>query len=114
MAALKLKIGDAVAFRRPEDWSYTPDDRQEQHQTIDGVVVEDYGHVDAGDVINCTVVMAYKEYEKVYNYWLNRTKVKVVDHAGTVWENMRVVIKKDSYITYHESYHKLEIELWSV
>lgn len=46
--ALKLRIGDAAAFRRPEDWSITPDDRQEKHQTIDGVVVEDYGHVDAG------------------------------------------------------------------
>lgn len=107
-----LKIGDAVAFRRPEDWSYTPDDRQEAHQTIDGVVVEDYGHVDAGDVINCTVVMAYREYVKVYNYWINRTRVKVVDHAGQEWDNMRVVIKKDSYIDYHESYHKLDLELW--
>ena len=29
--ALKLRIGDAAAFRRPEDWSITPDDRQEKH-----------------------------------------------------------------------------------
>ena len=85
MKALKLKIGDAVAFRRPEEWSHTPDDRQEQHKTINGVVVEDYGHVDAGD-----------------------------DHAGTVWENSRGAIKKDSYIGYHENYYKLEREFWSV
>lgn len=112
--ALKLRIGDATAFRRPEDWSYTPDDRQEKHETIDGVVVEDYGHVDAGDVITCTVVMAYKEYEKVWNYWIHRTKVTVVDHAGEEWPRMRVVIKKDTYVAYHESYHKLELELWCV
>lgn len=110
--ALKLRIGDAAAFRRPEDWSITPDDRQEKHQTIDGVVVEDYGHVDAGDVIGCTVILAYRDYEKVYNYWVQRTKVTVIDHAGNTWENMRVVIKKDSYVEYHESYHRLELEFW--
>lgn len=108
-----LKIGDAVAFRRPEDWSYTPDDRQEAHKTIDGVVVEDYGHVDAGDVINCTVTLRYADYVKVYNYWLTRTKVKVVDHAGQVWENRRIVIKKDKYVNYHESFHEVELELWN-
>lgn len=110
--SLKLRIGDAAAFRRPEDWSITPDDRQEKHQTIDGVVVEDYGHVDAGDVISCTVILAYRDYEKVYNYWVQRTKVTVIDHAGNTWEDMRVVIKKDSYVEYHESYHRLELEFW--
>ena len=110
--ALKLRIGDAAAFRRPEDWSITPDDRQEKHQTIDGVVVEDYGHVDAGDVISCTVILAYSDYEKVYNYWVQRKKVTIVDHAGNTWEDMRVVIKKDSYVECHESYHRLELEFW--
>lgn len=108
-----LKIGDAVAFRRPEDWSYTPDDRQEAHKTIDGVVVEDYGHVDAGDVIICSVVMSYPNYVKVYNYWINRTEVDVIDHAGNIWTGRRVVIKKDRYIDYHESYHKLDLEFWN-
>lgn len=111
---MKLTIGDAICFRRPESWSVEPDDRQEQHKTIDGVVVEDYGHVDAGDIISTTIVLSYENYVKVYNYWLNRTRVKVVDHAGTIWENMRVVIKKDTYVNRHESYHQLEIELWRV
>lgn len=111
---MKLTIGDAVCFRRPEDWSYTPDDRQEKHETIDGAVVEDYGHIDAGDVIACTVVMAYAEYVKVYNYWLNRAKVTVIDHAGINWGALRVVIKKDTYVNRHESYHKLDLEFWRV
>lgn len=111
---MRLKIGDAEAFRRPEDWSYTPDDRQTKHEIIDGNIVEDYGHVAAGDVITCTVLMQYQEYLKVYNYWESRKKVKIVDHAGTEWGNMRVVIKKDTYVNYHESYHKLDLEFWRV
>lgn len=111
---MKLKIGDAVAFRRPEDWGYTPDDRQEKHEIIDGMVVEDYGHIPAGDVITCTVIMKYQEYIKVYNYWESRQKVKIIDHAGAEWDNMRVLIKKDAYVDYHENYHKLDLEFWKV
>ena len=40
--------------------------------------------------------------------------MKIVDHAGTEWDNMRVVIKKDAYVDYHESYHKLDLEFWKV
>lgn len=109
-----LKIGDAVAFRRPEDWSFVPDDRQEIHQTIDGVVVEDYGHVDSGDTISTTVILSYENYVKVYNYWIHRTKVTLIDHAGMTWDNMRVVVKKDSYVDRHENYHKLDLEFWRV
>lgn len=112
--SLKLQIGNAVCLRRPEDWSYAPDDRQEVHKIIDGVVVEDYGHVDEGDVISCTALLSYADYIKVYNYWVNRTKVTIIDHAGKRWDNMRVVIKKDSYVNYHESYHKVEFEFWRV
>lgn len=111
---MKLKIGDAVAFRRPEDWRFVPDDRQEIHQTIDGVVVEDYGHVDSGDTISTTVILSYENYVKVYNYWIRRTKVTVIDHAGMTWDNMRVVVKKDSYVDRHENYHKLDLEFWRV
>lgn len=109
---MKLTIGEAEAFRRPEDWSVTPDDRQEIHKTIDGVVVEDYGHKEDGDVISTTVLLSYPNYVKVYNYWENRTKVKVVDASGRTWENMRVVIKSDTYVNRHESFHKVSLELW--
>lgn len=111
---MKLTIGDAVAFRRPEDWTMTPDDRQEQHQTIGGVIVEDYGHVEAGDVISCTCVMSYENYSKVYNYWQARTKVKITDVTGREWDSMRVVIKEDSYVERHESFHKVKMEFWRV
>lgn len=109
---MKLKIGDAIAFREPEEWTVVPDDRQEKHQTIDGVIVEDYGHVEAGDVITCTVVFSYENYGKLYTYWLNRTKVTVVDTAGREWKEMRVVIKEDTYLRRHHSFHKVKMELW--
>lgn len=114
MKIMKLTIGNAVGFRRPEDWSYTPDDRQEKHETIDGAVVEDYGHAAVGDVINCTAVFKYPEYLKIYNYWETRTKVKIIDHAGMEWDDMRIVVKKDSYIDRFENYHKLDLEFWRI
>lgn len=43
---------------------------------------------------------------------MQRKKVTIVDHAGNTWEDMRVVIKKDSYVEYHENYHRLELEFW--
>lgn len=109
---MKLKIGDAIAFRRPEDWTYIPDDRQQRHETIHGVVVEDYGHVLTGDTITCTVILAYNEFLKVQEYYNTRELITVVDHAGKTWENVRVVIKKDSYVNRFESYHKTELEFW--
>lgn len=109
-----LHIGDAVAFRRPEDWAVTPDDRQEQHKTIGGVVVEDYGHIDAGDVITATVILSGVNFNMVHNYWLNRTRVKVVDVTGREWDNIRVVIKEYSYVNRHESYYKVKLEFWRV
>jgi hypothetical protein len=114
MALILLKVGDAVGFRRPDDWSMVPDDRQEMHQTIDGNVVEDYGHVESGDKITCTAVFAYQEYIKIYNYWTQRTMVDVIDHAGTDWGKMRVIIRKDAYVPRFESYHQLDLEFWRI
>lgn len=109
-----LKIGDAIAFRRPEDWTVTPDDRQQVHQTINGAVVEDYGHVDTGDVITCTVILSRANFNMVYNYWQSRTHVKVVDVTGQEWDNARVVLKEYSYINRHESFYKVKLEFWRV
>lgn len=110
----KLKIGDAVAFKRPESWTITPDDRQEKHETIGGVVVEDYGVVDAGETIATTAIFNYYNYLKVLEYWRSRQKVPVIDVAGIDHGALRVVVKSDTYIDRFESFHKLELEFWKV
>lgn len=110
----KLKIGDAEAFKRPESWAVTPDDRQEKHETINGVVVEDYGVVDAGETISTTAIFTYYNYLKILEYWRSRQKVPVIDVAGIDHGALRVVVKSDTYIDRFESFHKLELEFWKV
>ena len=112
MGPIAINIGDAVSFRKPEHWTVTPDDRQTKHETVGGVLVEDYGHVAAGDVFGCTCVFDEENWQRVKGYWLGRTKVTVVDESGTAWSDMRVVVKSLSYVERFETYYQAAIEFW--
>ena len=46
-----VRIGDVLSFARPEDWTYTPDDRQQKVEIINGVAIQDFGHIEAGDTM---------------------------------------------------------------
>lgn len=88
------------------------DDRQTKHETLGGAIVEDYGHSDAGDTLGCTCVFDEENWQLVKQYWLNRTKVTVVDENGTAWSNLRVVVKSLTYIEQFETYYEVTLEFW--
>ena len=110
---IHIKIGD-VETLRTENWAVVPDDRQTKIETIGGVVVQDFGYVEEGVNYSCTVTMSTAAALVVFAYWHNRVPVDVRDVAGLVIPNMRVVVKKFSYVERFETFIQADIEFWRV
>ncbi len=109
---MAIRIGDAVSLSNPASETITPDDRQETVEVIGGVVVQDYGHVEAGDRIAWTLTFRTADWAKVKAYWNNRELVEIQDAAGDVFL-ARVVVKSCSRLARFEGKAvSAEIELW--
>ena len=106
-----IKIG-AVTPVRFENWDIIPDDRQTRHETIGGIEVQDFGHVEEGDTITCDVTLRSADADLIFDYWHNRTRVNVIDEGGTVYENMRVLVKRYPRIKYFPLYYAVKLEFW--
>ena len=111
---MAIKIGDAVSLSNPTTETITPDDRQETMEIIGGVVVQDFGRVEAGDKISWTIQFLTPEWEKLKRYWNNREYVVVEDVGGEVFY-ARVVVKSYSRLARFEGKAiEANIELWRV
>lgn len=111
---MAIKIGNAVSLSNPENETVTPDDRQETLEVIGGVVVQDFGRVEAGDKISWTLQFLKPEWEKVKHYWNSREFVVVEDAGGDVFQ-ARVVVKSYSRLARFEGKAvEANIELWRV
>lgn len=109
-----VKIGDAVALNAPQE-SIIPDDRQTVIQTIGGVVVQDYGHIQAGDRVQWSgVQMTQAEAEKVESYWNSRQTVTCTN-AGLQTFAARVVVKSwRRYPRFEAKAVEMDVELWKI
>lgn len=114
MTTIVINIGSAKSFRSPESWDVTPDDRQERVEIVGGIHVEDYGVIDAGEVVSCQLVFDATNWALVKGYWTARTLVAVTDQAGNSLGNRRVVVKKYKYQDRHPKYYTVDLELWAV
>lgn len=108
---IAIKIGEVIPTRF-ENWDIIPDDRQQRFETIGGVEVQDFGHVEEGDTISCDVTLSAADAEIIYNYWHNRIRVNVEDESGTVYENMRVKVKRYPRIKHFPAYSAVKLEFW--
>ena len=111
MILIAIKIGEVIPTRF-ENWGVTPDDRQQRINTIGGVEVQDFGHVEDGDTITCDVTLQGADAGIIFDYWHNRTRVNVIDEGDYVYPNMRVVIKQYSRIKYFPPYFAAKLEFW--
>ena len=109
-----INIGTAKSFKKPDSWESTPDDRQTLIKIIGGVYVDDQGLIADGEVLSCQVVFDATNWQIVKGYWVNRTRVAVVDHAGIMLGNKRVVVKKYSYVDKFPNYYTVTLEFWTV
>lgn len=110
---IHIKIGD-VETLRTENWAVVPDERQTKIETIGGVVVQDFGYVEAGDNYSCSVTVPAAGAITITQYWHNRIPVAVRDVSGLIIPDMRVVVKKYGYVARFEDYVWAELEFWRV
>ena len=109
---MHIRIGE-VETLRTEDWNVIPDDRQTRIETIGGIVIQDFGHVEEGDAYSCKVTLSADNASILSGYWCDREPVNVRDVSGRELQNMRVVVKKYGYVErYEEDYYWAELEFW--
>ena len=111
METIHIQIGD-VRTLEVENWQIVPDDRQQQIEIVGGSVVQDFGHIEEGDKVSCSVTVLADGWETIKGYWDSRQKVNISDEAGTVWSNMRVVVKSYEYVPHFPKAIKATLEFW--
>lgn len=111
VAKIHIQIGD-VRTLEVENWQIVTDDRQQQIEIVGGVVVQDYGHIEEGDKVSCTVTVLTEGWKTIKDYWDSRTLVDISDEAGVVWPNMRVVVKSYQYVPRFPKAVKVALEFW--
>lgn len=98
----------------PENETITPDDRQQTLEVIGGVVVQDYGHIVAGDKISWTLVFPKAAWAQIKAWWNARAMVSIVDASGDVFK-ARIVVKSYSYVPrFAKKAVQAQLELWMV
>lgn len=105
-------INGIPSLRDPESSSLTFDDRVEKVELINGNGVQDYGHVESGDVIELTCVFSVANYLRLKELWTARDTVTFTDTAGVIWQNLRLVFKKIERVRKFPNYITLTFELW--
>lgn len=109
-----VRIGDAVSLNAPDE-SIIPDDRQTQIQTIGGVAIQDYGHIQTGDTVQWSgLQMMQYDAEIVESYWNSRETVTCTN-AGLQTFSARVVVKSWKRIPrFEKKAVEMNVELWLV
>lgn len=86
---MSIKIGTIESIGDPDSFEIKFDDRQERIEVIGGVFVYDAGYVEEGKVITVEATFAGSDWPTLEGYWLNRTKVTVVDHRNRTYTERR-------------------------
>ena len=110
---MHINIG-GVRTLSVENWETIPDDRQQTVGIMDGIAVEDFGHIEAGDKISCTVIVSAAGWNTIKRYWDKRILVDVEDEAGNVYRDLRVVVKSYRYVHRFPTHYELTLEFWRV
>lgn len=108
---IHIQIGE-VRTLDVDNWQIIPDDRQQQVEIIGGVAVQDFGHIESGDKISCNVTVRVGGWQEICRYWNSRQLVQITDEGGTVWSNMRVVVKSYQYVSRFPKAVKATLEFW--
>lgn len=111
MIQIAIKIGDITPLRA-ENWLIIPDDRQSIIETIGGIEVQDFGHVEEGDKISCEVTLHGSDANTLLGYWNSRAHVNISDEGKQIFEDMRVVVKEYTRLKPFTEYFSAKLEFW--
>lgn len=109
-----IYINDIPSLRDPESSNLTFDERVEKIELINGNCVQDYGHVESGDIISLTCLFSVANYRRLKILWTNRTPVTFTDEAGDIWQDMWLVFKSIKRQAKFPDYVVLTFELWRI
>ena len=109
---MSVHIGEAVSMNDPENETITPDSRQSQIQTLNGVVVQDFGYYDDGLKTAWTLQFDSANWDIIMQYFTNRNIVDIDDN----WHKFkaRIDVKSWSYVKRFRDCITAQIELWRV
>ena len=97
-----------------EDYNYTPDDRLELVQTIQGATLADGGYYQAGDKHGASAVFDTTTLNELTTVWSTRERVTVSFDDGTTLSNAVIAIKNISwYDKYLPAYKKVQFEAYT-
>lgn len=105
-------INDIPSFRNPESYEYHVDDRVEKIELMNGVAVQDFGHIEEGDYFSVDCLFAEDDLAQILELWGAREKVSFTDTAGAVWQDMRIVIRSFKRDAHYPHYLMASFELW--
>lgn len=109
-----IYINDIPSLRDPESLELFIEDRIEKIELIGGNAVQDYGHVESGDVFSLECVFHVDAWGEIEALWKARQLVSFTDVAGTVWTDLRIVVKSIRYENKFPKYVSLKFELWKI
>ena len=107
-----IYINDIPSFRDPETCEYTFDDRVEKIELMNGVAVQDFGHVEEGDSIALECMFSPANFQRFLALWTSRAKVTFTDTAGVTWQNMRIVLRSFKRDAHYPQHVFASFELW--
>lgn len=112
---MRIKINDIQSMNSPEKQEVVFDDRQEIIQVDGGNIVQDYGVIDSGTTITMTgLQFSYDDFQVVLQCFYNRTKVKLTDNNGDIWESVRIKIDKYSYVDRFVNYVICDMKFYMI
>lgn len=107
-----IYINDIPSFRDPETCEYIIDDRVEKIELMNGVAVQDFGHIEEGDAFLIECLFFDDDLAEILALWEARAKVTFTDTAGVTWQNMRIVFKSFKRDAHYPQHVFASFELW--
>lgn len=107
-----IYINDIPSFCDPESYELIFDDRVEKIELMNGVAVQDFGHIEEGDAFSVTCVFTANNCGRFLDLWERREKVSFTDTAGVVWQGLRIVLKELERDRHFPDYVTATFELW--
>lgn len=113
MITLAVKIGEVYSMLAPENESIKLDDRQTRIETMNGVVVQDFGYHPEGNITEWTLQFWQDDWQIILDYASNREFVEIRDGDDVFWA--RIIIKSYEKIKWFRNLAvKVKVELWRV
>ena len=107
-----IEIGTIKSTKKPSQWTYIPDDRQEQVKLWDGVGINDGGYFEEGLTIDAEIDIEASDMNTLFGYWTARTPVTAKGPDGVALTNRRIVVTGWNFVEDFASKVTVRLSIW--